>query len=131
MANQASGAKLDAEDQAQLSKAFNSGLSQISDFVSHTTDFENLRLADGDDLSTAKATKLHAPRGRRTTYVNAVPLATSAATTDIPSLDGNAQFNIAVKLNSKTTITSRSTSTGMGATARAAWAMWSPTSISS
>jgi len=85
------------QQQAQLAKAFSSGLGQIQSFVS-STNFNGLRLAFGGDASSAKAT-LETSKPP-TTYLTP-PLATND-TLDVPALDGNVQFNIAVKLNSTT-----------------------------
>ncbi|THD58042.1 hypothetical protein [Phenylobacterium sp.] len=97
IATQAASTSLSPQQQSQLSNAFASGLSQVSSYVS-STDFNNLRLAFGGDTTTATA-KLKSP-GSPTTYQTA-PLATTD-TGDVPALDGDVQFNIAVTLNNKT-----------------------------
>ncbi len=98
IATQAKSTSLSPQQQTQLANAFSSGLAQVQSYVSNTN-FSNLRLAYGGDATSAKATlKTSKPP---TTYVTA-PLATND-TADVPSLDGDVQFNIAVKLNSTTT----------------------------
>jgi hypothetical protein len=93
IAAQAAGG-ISPEYQKQLSKAFNSGLAQISSYVG-SADLTKLRLAVGTDASSAKATLQTAKPA--TTYVTP-PLATSL-TADVPAFDGNAQFNISIKRN--------------------------------
>ena len=84
---------------SQLSKAFQSGLSQISSFVSGTT-FKALRLADGVNCTAATGTlAINKPA---TNYVTG-PLTTSL-TDDVPAFDGNVQFNISVTLNHATKV---------------------------
>ncbi|MBS0364111.1 MAG: hypothetical protein JSR98_22285 [Proteobacteria bacterium] len=88
----------DPETATQLSNAFQSGLSQVSTFVGGTT-FKGLRLADGTNQTNATSTlQINKPSSTYTT----APLATSM-TDDVPAFDGNAQFNINVTLNNKTT----------------------------
>ncbi len=93
IAAQAAGG-ISPEAQKQLSRAFNSGLAQVSSYLG-TADFSKLRLADGADASSAKATlQISKPA---TTYVTP-PLATSL-TTDVAAFAGTAQFNISIKRN--------------------------------
>lgn len=84
------------EQQSQLSKAFNSGLAQISSYVGDAG-FSKLRLADGADATSASATLQTAKPA--TTYVTP-PLANSL-TADVPAFAGNAQFNISIKRNAQ------------------------------
>jgi hypothetical protein len=93
IAAQAAGG-ISPEQQRQLSKAFNSGLAQVATYVG-SADFSKLRLADGADASSAKATLQIAKPA--TTYVTP-PLANSLST-DVPAFAGNAQFNITIKRN--------------------------------
>jgi hypothetical protein len=96
IANQAS-AGVSPQQQAQLSKTFNSGLSQISKYVDATT-FRQLRLTEGETDATDTA-KLTVPKPA-TSYLT--PPLTSSLTADTPAFDGNVQFNIAVTLNHAT-----------------------------
>ncbi|HZZ66860.1 MAG TPA: hypothetical protein VFE18_01685 [Phenylobacterium sp.] len=100
IATQANSKSLSPQQQTQLANAFNSGLSQVSSFVS-TTDLANLRLAFGGDATsaTAKLTTSQAP----SFYTYTTPPLATTDVGDLPQFDGNVQFNIAVKLNSKTT----------------------------
>ncbi|THD65212.1 hypothetical protein [Phenylobacterium sp.] len=98
LAAQASSTSVSPQQQAQLSSAFASGLSQVSSYVTNTS-FNSLRLAYGGDTTTATAT-LKTP-GAPTTY-QTPPLATTN-TGDVPALDGAVQFNIGVTLNKQTT----------------------------
>jgi hypothetical protein len=82
------------EQLRQLSKAFNAGLAEVSDYVG-STDFSKLRLADGADSSSAKATITTSKPA--TTYTTP-PLANSL-TADVPAFAGSAQFNIAIQRN--------------------------------
>ncbi|HEY2750578.1 ubiquitin-like domain-containing protein [Phenylobacterium sp.] len=79
-------------DQTQLAKAFASGLNQISSFVG-TTNFDQLRLADGS-LSSTQAATLTVPKAA-TSYVTP-PIATSG-TDPVPAFQGSVQFNISIK----------------------------------
>jgi hypothetical protein len=97
IAKQAQANNLAPADQAQLSKTFDSGLSQVSTYLDSST-FSKLRLADGSDATSAKAT-LTTSRAP-TTYVT--PPLTTSLTNDVPSFDGNVQFNISIKRNSST-----------------------------
>jgi hypothetical protein len=97
LATQAAATNQSPQQQSQLASAFASGLSQVSSFVTNTS-FSSLRLAFGGDTTTATA-KLKSP-GSPTTYQTAA-LATTD-TGDVPALDGDVQFNIAVTLNNKT-----------------------------
>ncbi|WP_372786389.1 hypothetical protein [Phenylobacterium sp.] len=92
IAQRASAKGNSALDQAQLQKTFASGLKEISSFVD-TSDFENLRLADGT-LSSIAATKLQVAKAA-TTYVT--PTVASSAATSVPAYEGNVQFNISIK----------------------------------
>ncbi len=83
---------------AQLSKAFDSGLTQISSYT-NTSTFNKLRLTLGE-ADTADTAKLSIAKSA-TTYTT--PPLTNSATADVPAFDGAAQFNIAVKLNHTTT----------------------------
>ena len=84
------------EQQSQLSKAFNSGLAQVSSYLG-TADFSGLRLANGSDATSASATLKTAKPA--TTYVTP-PLANSL-TTDVPAFAGNAKFNISINRNAQ------------------------------
>src|SRR6185437_6741547 len=86
------------QDQTQLSKAFDSGLAELSKYVDSTT-FDKLRLALGETDTTDTA-KLAISKPA-TTYVT--PPLTSSLTADVPAFDGAAQFNIGVTLNHVTT----------------------------
>jgi hypothetical protein len=93
IAAQAAGG-ISPEAQKQLSTAFNSGLAEVSTYLG-TAGFSQLRLADGADAASATATLQTSKPA--TTYVTP-PLANSLIT-DVPSLDGNVQFNISIKRN--------------------------------
>lgn len=93
----ASAQNLAPEDQRQLSKAFNDGLTQVTSYLGSTT-FSKLRLAEGADATSQTAT-LSTSRAP-TTYVT--PPLTNSLTTDVPAFDGNVQFNISIKRNSQT-----------------------------
>jgi hypothetical protein len=82
------------EQARQLSKAFDSGLAEVSDYVG-SADFSKLRLADGATAASAKATLTTSKPA--TTYTTP-PLANSL-TTDVPAFAGSAQFNISIKRN--------------------------------
>ena len=82
------------EAQKQLSKAFNKGLAEVASYVG-TAAFSKLRLADGADADSAKATLQTAKPA--TTYTTP-PLANSL-TADVPAFAGSAQFNISIKRN--------------------------------
>jgi hypothetical protein len=82
------------EQARQLSKAFNAGMAEVSDYVD-SADFSKLRLADGTDSSSAKAT---ITTSKPPTTYTTPPLANSMIT-DVPAFDGNAQFNIAIQRN--------------------------------
>ena len=97
MANRASQG-ISPQDQTQLSKAFDSGLAELSKYVDSTT-FDKLRLALGETDTTDTA-KLAISKPA-TTYVT--PPLTSSLTADVPAFDGAAQFNIGVTLNHVTT----------------------------
>jgi hypothetical protein len=98
LATQAGAGTSSPQQQAQLASAFANGLSQVSSYVSDTS-FNSLRLAYGGDTSTATAT-LKTP-GTSSTYQT--PSLSSSNVDDVPALDGDVQFNIAVKLNKTTT----------------------------
>ncbi len=98
LATQASSTTLSPQQQTQLSNAFSSGLTQVSQYVSNTN-FKNMRLAFGGDASTASA-KLTIAKPP-TTYVT--PTLATSDTADVPAFDGDVQFNIGVTLNKKTT----------------------------
>lgn len=85
------------EQQKQLSKAFDSGLAEVSSYLS-AGGFSKLRLTDGLDATSAAATLQTSKPA--TTYVTP-PLANSL-TTDVAAFSGNAQFNITIKQNLKT-----------------------------
>ena len=82
------------EAQKQLSKAFASGLTEVASYVG-TAEFSKLRLADGADAASVKATLQTAKPA--TTYTTP-PLANSL-TADVPAFAGSAQFNIKIKRN--------------------------------
>ncbi|MDB5436418.1 MAG: regulatory protein FlaEY [Phenylobacterium sp.] len=92
IAQQASAKGTSSLGQAQLAKAFTSGLSQISNFID-STQFDNLRLADGS-LSSIASTKLQVPKAA-TTYVT--PTVTTTPTDPVANYEGNVQFNISIK----------------------------------
>jgi hypothetical protein len=95
IAAQAAGSKAPL-DQKQLSKAFNSGLTEVAKYLGSST-FDKLRLADGAEAANATATlKTSKPA---TTYVT--PPLTNSLTADVPAFAGNAQFNISIKRNSQ------------------------------
>ena len=97
LANAASGG-ISPQYQAQLSKAFDSGLSQLSQYIDTST-LSGLRVTQGATATSQTATlAINKPA---TSYVTP-PLATSL-TADTPAFDGNVQFNIAVTLNKVTT----------------------------
>ncbi len=96
IAAQAAGG-ISPEQQRQLSKAFNSGLAEVADYVG-SAEFSKLRLANGADAASATATlKTSKPA---TSFVTP-PLANSL-TADVPAFAGNAQFNITIKRNLQT-----------------------------
>jgi hypothetical protein len=98
LATQAGSGNVSPQQQTQLASAFANGLSQVSSYVSDTS-FNSLRLAYGGDTSSASAT-LKTP-GTPSTYQT--PALSSSNVDDVPALDGDVQFNIAVKLNKTTT----------------------------
>lgn len=102
----------DPQQLKQLSSAFSSGLTQVSNYATGAN-FSKLRLAVGADATSAQASLTIAkPAASYTT----APLSTSL-TTDIPAYDGNVQFNINVQLNNKTTVVPIDL-TGMGTQTR-------------
>jgi hypothetical protein len=96
IAAQAAGG-ISPQQQKQLSAAFDSGLSQVASYLG-SADFSKLRLTDGTDAASAKATLQTAKPA--TTYVT--PPLTNSLTADDPAFDGNVQFNINIKQNLKT-----------------------------
>lgn len=97
IANRASGG-LSPQDQKQLSKAFDSGLAQVSKYIDSST-FSKLRLAEGENDTTNTA-KLAISKPA-TTYIT--PPLTSSLTADVPAFAGPVKFNIGVTLNHVTT----------------------------
>ncbi|WP_394764368.1 hypothetical protein [Phenylobacterium sp.] len=89
---------LSPQDQAQLSKTFDSGLRQVTKYIDSST-FAKLRLAEGENDTTDTA-KLAIAKPA-TTYFTP-PLATSQIT-DVPAFAGAVKFNIGVTLNHATT----------------------------
>lgn len=86
------------QDQAQLSKAFDSGLSQISQYIDTST-LSGLRLTQGTTSTTDTSTlAINKPSS---TYIT--PPLTNSLTADTPAFDGNVVFNIGVTLNKVTT----------------------------
>ena len=96
IAAQAAGG-ISPEQQKQLSAAFDSGLSQVSSYLG-SAGFSKLRLTDGTDATTAKATLQTAKPA--TTYIT--PPLTTSLTADVPAFDGTVQFDISIKQNLKT-----------------------------
>lgn len=92
IATQAQGKGLSPTDQAQLTKAFTSGLATVSSFVDNTS-FDKLRLADGALNGTATTT-LTVPKNN-TTYVT--PTVTTDPTNPVAAFQGDVQFNISIK----------------------------------
>jgi hypothetical protein len=92
IAQQASTKGASTLSQSQLAKAFASGLSQISSFVD-TTQFDNLRLAEGS-LSSTASTTLQVSKAA-TAYVT--PTVTTTPTAPVANYEGNVQFNISIK----------------------------------
>lgn len=99
VATQAKSTSNSPQQQAQLENAFSSGLSQVNSYVSSTS-FSNLRLAFGQDATSATAQLTTTKPPASYTFTTA-PLATTD-TGDVPAFDGNVQFNMAVTLNSTT-----------------------------
>ena len=93
IANRASGG-ISPLEQANLSKAFDRGLKQVTNYIDTST-FAKLRLAEGEtspsDTANLKIDKIG------TTYITP-PLATSLIT-DVPAFAGALQFNIAATRN--------------------------------
>ncbi|MGZ6037099.1 MAG: hypothetical protein ACXWKR_00420 [Phenylobacterium sp.] len=86
------------QQQAQLAKAFDSGLSQVSQYIDTST-LSGVRLTQGTTSTTDTATlAINKPSS---TYITP-PLANSL-TDDVPAFDGNVVFNIGVTLNKVTT----------------------------
>jgi hypothetical protein len=97
LANSASGG-ISPQFHAQLSKAFNSGLAQVSQYID-TSSFSGLRLTQGTTSTTDTSTlAINKPVS---TYIT--PPLTNSLTNDVPAFDGNVQFNIGVTLNKVTT----------------------------
>jgi hypothetical protein len=96
IANAASGG-ISPQYQAQLSKAFDSGMAQLSQYID-TSSLSGLRVTQG--TTAASDTSTLAINKPATTYITP-PLANSL-TADTPAFDGNVQFNIAVTLNKVT-----------------------------
>ena len=97
LANAASGG-ISPQYQAQLSKAFDSGMSQLSQYIDTST-LSGLRVTQGTTATSQTATlAINKPA---TTYTTP-PLANSL-TADTPAFDGNVVFNIGVTLNRVTT----------------------------
>ena len=93
IANQASSG-VSPQYQSQLSKAFDSGLSQVQSYIDSST-LSQVRLTEGTTATTDTST-LTIPKPA-TSYVT--PPLTSSLTDDTPAFDGNVKFDINVTLN--------------------------------
>ncbi|HLZ76111.1 hypothetical protein [Phenylobacterium sp.] len=97
LANAASGG-ISPQYQAQLSKAFDSGLSQLSQYID-TSSLSGLRVTQGTTATSDTATlAINKPTS---SYIT--PPLTNSLTADVPAFDGNVVFNIGVTLNKVTT----------------------------
>ena len=96
LANAASGG-ISPQYQAQLSKAFDSGMSQLSQYIDTST-LSGLRVTQGTTATSDTATlAINKPTS---TYIT--PPLTNSLTADVPAFDGNVVFNIGVTLNKVT-----------------------------